>query len=1073
MHGIVAESQRRIGPVSHKTPFERNLLPSFADWTLEQIRQFEPHFLIPVETKGVHILDAAVAYARETLGKAVSTPVLYLSALSYLSREQLRSSRVMIIDNAIDTGANARRHIEEIEGYGITDVKTIVCMGRRGREPYGIDVDCYLRVDSDRYMQYLWQLTELVLARGLPPEVDHPVYEIRLARRFTPAWQQLQALLAGFGRLTIDGPESKRDETQPITLHFPRLPGMARAEVSTGGPDKVRFFPDPDGKRVFVVPISYPPLRIDASELAGARFTRQHAMRLLRRVVGSRSPAGELLIERATEPSPMTVFRAMSTDREFKIIMGVARLLGASVRGSRLLTHRDVFERVFGSEVGCELSAMISEQITTTLRSGGTRQGRLPHPLPPVDAPFIDAAVSQTTREIAGRLKQLCETVPAHAGELRVGMSMAQLTRELSGGDELLASRCVSHGLAMTTLVPFIGFLLREDGTTSLERQYRVSEPVRAPEPYRDVSYVRQEKSEQAIAVVCRRVREASTTYKERPLPLWLLTRLVAILRPLVLERYSLRLRAAPGPREMKLLLLETVEAVSINLAEPSEYLYVSAEGLRPSEGFQEKYRRKELDIDVEGCTEPIENEVDQLIPLIDALGEHALRAVLTAWAMSTDDRLGLTHVRASLRDAITQLRRPLKLILSLEQHERTHGIEVGVAEAVTEAADRLRLLSTDWASVGAERWDALCGRREQRILASLGTPSEPGHIYELAGCLAKGIAAAARLVDVLDHASVIERRSSEHATPHAHARLVRQRVAGAQRTLTSLRIDEAAPASSFPEARAEITAAARDLLALADRLDALVAALAGTFSGKDPSLRGEQQASARHISILSLDIANSSGHGAAIAKREHNAWVRAGTDIAAQWARAFGGTERPERFGDEVVLEYPEDGDATVLAAAAVLAHTRALRSTGVDELAWRFHAGIACGEVEEEDGDMLGMCVNTAAKIAKSGNGKTEASKVVLSEVAAGRCSEALRERPAGEPGGEVTLGDHKDQSYTVQTHIVHADVAVSRYVERLASLDAGLLDGIPAIEENDRPLRIEPAEPADEADESAGSG
>jgi hypothetical protein len=1066
--GIVAESQRRVGPTSHKTPFERNLLPSFADWTLEQIEQFKPDFLIPVETKGVHILDAAMAYARETLGRTVTTPVLYASALSYLPREQLRASRAMIIDNAIDTGANARRHIEEIEEHGIADIKTIVCMGRRGREPHGIDVDCYLRVDPDRYMQYLWQLTELVLARGLPPEVDHPVYEIRFKRRFTPAWHQLQALLAGYGLLTVDGPESKRDEIQPVTLHFPRLPGMTRAERSTGGPDKVRFFPDADGERVFVVPISYPPLPIDASDSADGSFTRRHAMRLFRRAVGSRSAAGELLIQRATDPAPVTVFRAMSTDREFKIITGVARLLAASAPGSRLLTHRDVFERVFGAPVGQELAAMISEQLATTLRDHHARRPRLPQPLPAVQAPYVDATVTDTTREIAGRLKQLCEQEPPEAGQLRFGMSMAQLTREL-GGDELLASRCVSHGLAMTTLVPFIDYLEHEDGTTSLERQYRVSEPVRAPEPYRDVSFVREEKSEQALAVICRRIRESSTAYKERPLPLWLLTRLVAILRPLVLERYSLRLRAAPAPLEMQLLLLETVQAVTIDLADPSEYLHVSAEGVRPSAAFEEKYSRKELDIDIEGCTEPIENEVDQLIPLIDALDEDELRAVLTGWAMSTDGRLGLTHVRASLRDAITQLRGPLKSILSKEPHERAQQLQTHVDRVVNEAGVRLGLLSTDWASVGAERWTALRGRREQRILASLGTPSEPGRTFEFAGCLAKGILATARLVDLLDYASVTERRAPEDPMPHEHARLVRHRAASAQRALSTLRTDTAAPATSFEAARPEITAAGRDLLALTYRLDALLAALTGTFSGKDLSPRGDQDASARHISIVSLDIADSSAHGAAIAKREHNAWVRAGTDIAAQWARAFGGIERPERNGDEVILEFPEDGDATVLAAAAVLAYTRALRSTEVDALTWRFHAGIACGEVEEEDGDLRGMCVNTAAKVAKSGDGKTEASKVILSDVAADRCSEALREMPLGEPDGEVTLGDHKDRSYKVRTHVVHSAEAMSVYVERLGSLDAILLDGVPAVQEHDRPLRIESAE-AEERPQSA---
>lgn len=1068
MHGIVAESQRRIGPTSHKTPFERNLLPGFADWTLEQIQQFEPNFLIPVPTKGVHILDAATAYARETLHRTVSTPVLYESALSYLPREQLRSSRAMIVDNAIDAGANARRSVEEIEGHGISDIKTIVCMGRRGRAPHGIDVDCYLRVDPSRYMQYLWQLTELVLARGLPPEVDHPVYEIRVERRFTPAWHQLQSLLSGYGQLTIDGPESKRDEIQPITLHFPRLPGMTRDEGSTRGPDKVRFFPDPDGERVFVVPISYPPLTMAPAELDRSQFTRQHATRLLRRAVGSRSAVGELLIQRAADPSPMTVFRAMSTDREFKIINGVARLLAAVAPRSRLLTHRDVFERLFGEQVGDELAAMISGQIATTLRSRETRAPRLPRPLPPVQVPYVDETVADTTREMAGRLKQLCEEVPAQASDVRVGMSMDQLTRELSGGDELLASRCVSHGLAMTTLVPFIGFLQREDGSRSLERQYRVSEPVRAPEPYRDVSLVREEKSEQALAVICHRISEASTRYAGKPLPLWLLTRLVAILRPLVLERYSLRLRAAPGPREMQLLLLETVQAVSMNLAEPSEYLYVRDGAVRPSEGFEERYQRKELDIDIEGCTEPIENEIDQLIRLIDALDEEDLRAILTGWAMSTDGRLGLTHVRASLRDAISQLRRPLKSILSAEQHDRTQGLPARVDGVVDEACSRLRLLSTEWVSLGSEYWSPLRGRREQRILASLGMPSDPGHIYRLAGCLAKGVAALARLVDLLDYASVTERRAPEDRTPHEHASLVRERAASAQRTLSTLRPDASPLAAPFEAARPEITAAARDLLALTYRFDALLAALTGTFGGKDLSRRGEQDLSARHASILSLDIADSTGHGAAIAKREHNAWVRAGTDIAAQWGRAFGGIERPERYGDEVLLEFPEDGDATVLAAAAVLAHVRTLRSTGVDELTWRFHAGIDCGDVEEEDGDMRGMCVNTAAKIAKSGDGKAEASRVILSEAAAGRCSEVLREKPLGESGGEVQLGDHKDRSFTVQTHVVHSNEVISRYVERLDTLDTALLDGIPAIERHDRPLDIESAE-EDERPES----
>jgi class 3 adenylate cyclase len=256
---------------------------------------------------------------------------------------------------------------------------------------------------------------------------------------------------------------------------------------------------------------------------------------------------------------------------------------------------------------------------------------------------------------------------------------------------------------------------------------------------------------------------------------------------------------------------------------------------------------------------------------------------------------------------------------------------------------------------------------------------------------------------------------------------------------------------------------AAEDLLDLLERLTAMGAALAGVFRG---DREGRQQAtrdrSGRHLSILYLDIAGYTEHGEACDERSHNSWARAGLDLAAQWTRAFGGRERPERRGDDIVVEFAEDGDATVLAAAVVQSHTRALRSTGIDSVAWRFHAGVDCGAVEEQHGDVFGRCLNRAAKIAKRGDGKTDASLVILTQEARERCSPDFRETPIAELGESVSLGE--GEQYEVRPVTVSSASVLTRYVGRLGDAAGRLateLQHAPAEEQAVSSVRAEDQE------------
>lgn len=128
-----------------------------------------------------------------------SVPVVYGSALAFIDPDLVRESRVMIVDDAVRTVANLNRHRGRVERYGATVAQAVACIGDAHPK-----ADCYLSVGTDLYREYVWQLTELVVARGLPPEVDHHLFELRLPGRFHPAWWELEALLAGYGTLTVD-----------------------------------------------------------------------------------------------------------------------------------------------------------------------------------------------------------------------------------------------------------------------------------------------------------------------------------------------------------------------------------------------------------------------------------------------------------------------------------------------------------------------------------------------------------------------------------------------------------------------------------------------------------------------------------------------------------------------------------------------------------------------------------------------------------------------------------------------------------------------------------------------------
>ncbi|HTU78093.1 MAG TPA: hypothetical protein VMF09_04970 [Solirubrobacteraceae bacterium] len=1083
MGGIIAESQRRVGPRSCRTAFERNLLPGFAEWLREQIKRVEPDFLVPAETKGVHVLDAALAYARDELGTLNAPPVLYTSALAFLPSEVLRESRVMAIDNAVNTGATMAQHRTTIETHGVTDIEAVACMACGERNPRHPDVDCYLRVNPERYTQYLWQLTELVVARGLPPEVDHFVFDLRLPIRLRPAWRELQALLADYGALTVDGPASKGEEMQPMTLHFPQLPGVPEglANGVVPGPNKLRFLPDPGGDKVFVVPISFPSVTLPPGRAQQGRpLSQADARAILRDALGAESEIGELLIERARELNPLTVFRAISTARELELIAGIARLLGAAIPGSALTTYQDIFDRLYGPEVGLAATVCVRSRIDSALTEAEAIELHTDQLLELPEPKYLDSSVARVTRDLAERLSDLYLPAEPDQPAKHRGLSMPEVIEQFSGRDPLLASRCVTFGLAMTTLVPYIESIDAADGSIAVERRYRVSERAEQ-QAYRDLDIVRCEKSEQALALICRTLCECCPSFGTG-VPRRLLTHVVSILRSLILAEQSIELKTLADTHEPRLVLLDSIEPIDIH-AERSEYFTIyddpsdEQEHVRPTDHFEEEYDRERLDLDVEGCTEGIETHVEQLAQFINTLDDGELDALLKGWSMSTDERLGLTHVRRSLDVGLAGLRSPLKRILRGDhedgascgesagaepcarpgQDERSDEREGGIYEQATGATDsataKLDVLLADWSAPARQRWSKRSQRREQRLLVSLARPDRPVELYAFASSLTQLVKLVAKLVDLLDgaYSDSLEAGNPEVARDAAATALAW--CARIRRSLTSLSDEPRTP----QDGEATLQNAARELLDMTELLGAFAASLTGVFRG----VRGGREPSgAQHRTVLSLDLADSSHHSVSSA-RSHTTWVEDGLDLAAQWTRAFGGWELPVRNGDEITIESEAGGDAIALAAAAVLCHTRALRSTGIDTISWRFHSGVDCGEVEPQNNNLIGRCLNGAAKLAKHGDGKGEAKLVMLTKDAAEQCSEELLREPIATWGEPLTLAEIESSDVLMSTVPCRVDSheAIARLARGMRETAESALLKLPSPGTADRQFDVQP--------------
>ncbi|HVY79065.1 MAG TPA: hypothetical protein VG898_11215 [Solirubrobacterales bacterium] len=1035
-------------PAAGRSTFERNVLPAFARWFVNRLDACRPDYLVPAETKGARLLEAVSEYARNELGTAIQVPIVYRTALAYIDAEELRGCRVMILDDARRTGSSLARHRERVEAWGVEEIQEAVCVayGEDGED----DESCF-RVISDRelYREYIWQLTELICARGLPPEVDHHIFEMRLPGSLPLIWGEVEAALGQFGVLGVDAPERDWGEVRGLTLHVPRLPGVA-AHPSEGvvrdeGPNKLRLFPADSGSLVHVVPVSFP--AIDLPAAAGDGLAVETVQEIVAGWTGRSGSVGDFLARAARRLDPEGVLRMVSASAETDLVCGMARVLAAvfSDKAISIRPQGAQFVRLYGPEQGPRVASQMAMEVDAAGRGVPVQLERGEQAVPL----FLTADVVDRTEKLAEGLKGEYDrraAEPDFCADEQVGKSMPEIAAAVgrNGADSLMASRCVDFGLAMTTLVPYIDEVPIESGIRVL-RKYRVSETNKDKMfAFEDISVVYQRIGEETLAYFSSYLADHSKRFRDSNLPLDVAAGLIGVMRSL-LEKMKIPLGVEPG-NPLVVALRRKPEIVGPREVE-SEYFELEGAGgttcIVPSPRFLEKCGEDELRIDRWDITESLENFLDLMLPLIDGIEpRERLDEVLRGWAMSSDRMLGLTHAHGAMERLVEPLEMALNRVVRGNPHEEAVGLASEVHGICDSAQQDVRTLAGDWAVAAESCWDRH-SKRVTGLLRSGAPPADTGSLFDLPLALFSAAAATGYLTARLDRISARVWRGQEEAEDGEKIDEIGRKCRELQRALASL--------EEVPETARDATATRDSIVAVADELQRLVgtlgafgAALAGDFRGPKGVRHVQDGENERDRVILFMDLAGSFVHAIEHSPEENHAWKELALGCAAQWGKAFGAGEPHDREGDAMWLELEDVGSA-LLCGATIQMHAHALRSTSVPQLQWSLRMAVDFGRIKNGDGgNAIGLALDRPATLAKKVRDEDSVERVFVTPDALKRCSGAVREEPVCCPLGEVIeLAETEGDGASMEPSSIDAERAVAALASKIDAVAARLIE------------------------------
>lgn len=1024
-----------------KTPFERNFLPRFASWFLNTLDQDNPDFFIPVERKGAHLLDTVLAYLRFDLGVPVRTQVLYKRALFFTNPAEMLGKKALILDDATRSGRTLRRYNEVVKACGNPAVKMMACIGASslGEAPSkGLrdDVQCFVELPPNLYREYLQQIAELVVSRGLPPEADHHMFSITPLGSLARFWDSLLDRLSIEGKLDVRGPVSGDRTIHGATLHFPQfLPQDLLPEkgpIQGEGVIKFKLFADFARDFILVIPMIYPQLNI--SSTASKRNMDTIDCRSLYNAWGHDcSNVGRALIDHTyPHADPFEIlYHAVSISCEAKMVRRLATILAESSLAQDVASftcERETFCRLYGPRLGLQLVNAINQEITFALQESSAV------PMSDIETNRVDRVQKTGLLETTQSVKQVNASVneatdslllflkssyydknrgkPDDAWE-SVGYCFSDLQKRepfaSQAGGSLLLSRCVDFGCSITSLVPYLSVdLASANNAYTVTRKYRTAESVDETDGrIEDMRTYRKETATETVAAVTYFLKRRSRRWKNSSIPQFVLYKVLAIINAAMPEidktalviiplehgpEAAYELPAYAGPPDLVLI----PNLISENYA-------ITRKGeVEVTPAFEERYREGSLHLSHRQSLIAIESYLGALTPLLDDASN--VDDLLIRWAILANGRLGLDYAMVDVGLALDSLMKPLEVLsggrpldkrkLAKSQSQAHH--RAGVARK-----EKIEKLIGDWSQLSRPKWDAPI-KVESDLLASFLVPIEGQVLFEVAKAFCLVVTRFADLMGQLtpwtnDSSSQIDLFTNDSSgRTKAAAPDVMRKLHDLEVRLRTMRGDSSydhIPDTS-PQQEMAIGRKMKRFLQILERF-------AGAYAWKYSPLMRWGAASLpdpapRNRVILFADIAGSTPKALTLEQQHNVQWKNNGLNLIAQWGQAFGGYETTDiypRKGDDICIEFT-DPDSAVLCAAMIQEHACALRSTGSPNLDYRFRMAVDSYWLNEADGrNTISLCIDRAAKLAKAERERSILDPVWITPEVAGDSSEEIR--------------------------------------------------------------------------------
>jgi adenine/guanine phosphoribosyltransferase-like PRPP-binding protein len=1031
-----------------QTTFERNVLPDFAGWFAAQVEAEQPDIVMPVETKGARLVDATLAFLDRELATPSRVPVRYKRSLDYTSIEELAGKKVLVLDDATRTGRT-------LNGYRLrirdccpdADAVLLACFGALSddgslKNRVHQDIRCFRDCLPETYHEELWQLTELVVARGLPPEVDHHIFRLRSTLPIARFWSTVVDALGRYGQIDDHGVTSADGLLHGATLHWPDFAPAAllplAGPIRREGVVKLRLFGDAIRDEIIVVPMAYVEVELPRGPKRQPRVSLDEVRGIYDEWRGDHADVGAVLFDATYEYARLgeVLFNAACLTIETELLGGAIGVLAEAgvIADRQAQADEEHFYRLYGAaaaplviEVVTGLAAAHEDPVAARGRASTVSWDEDPR--------IYDAA-----NGIVRTLKQRYIATNAHRAETSwrsYSLPFSQLDDLLPEVDSegILASRSVDFGLGVGSLVPSTTRIL-SGHSILLRRQYRTSEQTRVDgDEVLDLQWGSKEIATEIVGAIAHFLKEHSVRWRNRGVPPTVMNKVIAVLKGAMPEIERTALVVDPrehGPeaflRESRPLrrLTRLVNVKSSNFHLTVQTLF------EPTPRFIERYPTGKLEISKRGILPLLESYLSALVPALDRSTD--VSSLLLCWGMSASARLGLEYVMHDVDLALAELDDPVEVLLGGDALDRKR-LRASCANARDKIdfarSEKLRKLQRDWSEQVRVAWPSPLDV-QRRLLGSLNAPTV--NVTGLFPAAEAFCGVVDAYVDVIDSLAALDPQPSllpddSHDLPGLLSRdfvaMRRLRV-----RLQSLRTpDDSAPTLDLtrPDVLSEY------LIDFAGLLKQFVSAFSWRF---DPMPdRTEWLPRTRKSVIVNADFAKSTYRASTSAHPTYRAWANAGLNLIAQWGRAFGAREIPiaSREGDDICLEFV-DADSAVLCSCMIGEHFAALRATGNESVFYSVHWGLDQDLVSEGDGrNRLSSALSRASKLAK----EVAVDEVGLTPDVANDCSPALQALLV-KTGLLVELGEN-DERGRITPFVADRAKVIEAYIENLRAISS----------------------------------